>query len=585
MNALPLENLLNNHPVIYCTIDKNGSFSYVNQSASDLLGYQPHELVGTCFMNFVVEQDREKSAGVVKQLFQGAFIDKFVNRYYHRNGSIVTLQWSSQWDEIQQTIYGIAHSKCLHNEVIQQQQYFSLRMKQKRSKLSEAFDQITDAFITLDDQWRVIYTNKSSESILQLPKEQLLANEIWEVLPKAVGGPIEKECKRCLEQQEHVRFEAFYAEPLNKWFEISGHPSLAGISLFIRDITDRKLVEEEMRKLSLIIKHTDNLVLLCHKDGTIKWVNEAFIQTTGYTLEEAAGKRPGDLLGGPFTDIRKVNEIRNKYQKGEGFSGELLYYKKNKEPFWVYISGQAVYDENGNVKELFSIQNNITERKKLEAQLDHERDKLARQTTAAVIKAQEEERSIIGRELHDNVNQLLTTVKLYLEVSLSSNVSKEDLTRRSIKLIQESISEIRNLSKLLSAPTIGKITLVDTVNELCSKIAATKPFVLELNTSGIDNLEVDQDMHLAIYRIIQEHLTNILKHAKASSVSVHLDFVEQSIQLRITDDGKGFDTSSKRKGIGITNMVTRAESVNGHLSITSAPNQGCTLAACFPLFL
>jgi len=585
MNSIPLQELLEYQPVVYCAIDRNGSFSYINQSTADVLGYQPHELIGAPFLNFVVEQDREKSQFAIQQIYQGKYLEKFENRYYHRNGSVVTLQWSSHWSAKDQMVYGIAHSKYLHDEVVQLQQAFSLEIKQKSSKLSETLDQLPDAFLTIDDQWRIIYANKASEQLFFITKELMLANEIWEVFPAAIGSIIETKFKKCLKQQIQVRFETYFSTPINKWFEISAHPSTTGISVLFRDITERKHVEEEMRKLSLIVKHTDNLVTLCNCDGSIKWVNDAFINTTGYKLHEALGLKPGDLLSGPLTDIKKIQSIRKRYLNGEGFNEELLYYKKNGEPFWVYVSGRIIFDEDGQVKELFSIQTDITERKQLEEELEKERETVKRKTTAAVIQAQEEERSVIGRDLHDNVNQLLTTVKLYLEVSLSPNMDKKDLTVKSIKLIQDSINEIRNISKQLSAPTIGNITLDETVNDLCTKIAATKPFKLIIDTSAIEELNIDQEIHLAIYRIIQEHITNILKHASAKSVHLVLDFKDEIIKLMIIDDGKGFDTNGKRDGIGITNMITRAESINGRLTICSELNKGCVLKADFPINL
>ena len=180
-------------------------------------------------------------------------------------------------------------------------------------------------------------------------------------------------------------------------------------------------------------------------------------------------------------------------------------------------------------------------------------------------------------------NQVLTTVKLYQELCLSGIGSSEELITKSIQLLQESINEIRSLSKRLSAPTLGKIKLKDSLNELVDAIAATNRIQIEVDTSQIDNLDVGQDVHLALYRIMQEHLTNILKHASAEQVFITMTLEEGELVLKIMDDGKGFDIRQKRNGIGISNMTTRAESVQGRLVVNSAPGMGCVLMAYIPV--
>jgi len=583
MNVLPLQQMLDFQPVIYCVIDREERFTYVNKTTSDILGYKPHELTGSSFLNYVIEQDRDRTRHIFQKIKEGQFIEKFENQYYHKNGSVITLRWSSQWDKHQQVLLGIGHRVSKDDKIRQLQQAFAQKLKQNNSKLSEVFDRITDGFCTLDEEWRFIYVNKATEQILHLRKEDLLAQVIWDIFPESIGTVIEREYKRCFNEQTQVRFETFYPHPLNKWLEVSAHPSSAGISVFFRDITERKKAEEEMSKLSLIVKHTDHLVLLCDINGRIKWVNDAFTTKTGYTLNEVLGQRPGDILSGPETDQMVVERTRTQYRSGQPFNEIFLYYTKSKQKFWVYATGRVIYDAEGNPKELFSIQTDITDRKLLEEQLAQEREIQQRRETAAIIQMQEQERSLIGKELHDNVNQLLTTVKLYLEMTLTSENNKEDLTKKAIQLVQSSIGEIRNLSKQLSAPTIGNITLNESIKDLCGSIQIAAPFIIKLNTSGVNELEVSQEVHLAIYRILQEHLTNILKHAEAKNVSISLDVADNTITVLVTDDGKGFDPTQKRNGIGVDNMTSRAESINGTLVISSKPGKGCVLQARFPL--
>jgi signal transduction histidine kinase len=148
--------------------------------------------------------------------------------------------------------------------------------------------------------------------------------------------------------------------------------------------------------------------------------------------------------------------------------------------------------------------------------------------------------------------------------------------------LQSCINEIRSISKRLSAPTLGKITLKESIKELVDSINMTRRLQISYDISGLNKLPVPEDVHLAIYRIIQEQLNNIIKHADASKVSIELHNTEEGMLLQIEDDGKGFDPREKRKGIGITNMETRTENIHGKLALISAPGKGCILKARFP---
>jgi signal transduction histidine kinase len=157
------------------------------------------------------------------------------------------------------------------------------------------------------------------------------------------------------------------------------------------------------------------------------------------------------------------------------------------------------------------------------------------------------------------------------------------LLKKSSDLLQFCINEIRILSRQLSAPSLGKIRMKDSIKELVETITATGKADIKLDTNGIHDLEVTEEMHLAIYRILQEHLTNILKHAEATMIRIVIDHVDEAIFIKVTDNGKGFNPEEKKGGIGIANMMSRAESMGGRLSINSAPGLGCVLIAYFGL--
>jgi signal transduction histidine kinase len=221
---------------------------------------------------------------------------------------------------------------------------------------------------------------------------------------------------------------------------------------------------------------------------------------------------------------------------------------------------------------------NINERKRLEKELMEQQ----RGLTAAVIAAQEQERSLISQELHDNVNQLLTAAKLYAGLGRDSVAEAAEMMDKTITLIQTAIDEIRKLSKQLTVSFVNTTALEDAIKELIETVAASNQLTITFHTEHFSPVRENENTKLAVFRILQEHLTNVVKHAKAKHVEVTLRQSEDKLTLIVVDDGKGFDTTQMSEGIGLRNMRSRAESLLGIFSINSQPGKGSTLFVQLP---
>ncbi|TCJ17061.1 hypothetical protein EPD60_07045 [Flaviaesturariibacter flavus] len=211
-----------------------------------------------------------------------------------------------------------------------------------------------------------------------------------------------------------------------------------------------------------------------------------------------------------------------------------------------------------------------------------EQRRMQRQMTQQIIAAQEREREEIGRELHDNVNQVLTTVKLYLELVQSEPAQGARLLPRAVAYLQQCISGIRTLSRELSAPTLGTRSIVDSIAALVEMVGEGGRLDIRFDHEHYKRA-MPKEQKLALYRILQEQLNNIQKHAGASEVLITLDQNASETMLRIRDNGKGFDPTARRAGIGINNIRSRARALGGSLRIETAPGRGCTLQVTLPL--
>ena len=226
----------------------------------------------------------------------------------------------------------------------------------------------------------------------------------------------------------------------------------------------------------------------------------------------------------------------------------------------------------------------LTERKKLEARLLHEEIQKQKQVTQASIIAQEQERNNISKELHDNVNQILMSVKLFIDTAKRDPDEADDLLDKAIEYQLLALEEIRKLSKTLSNSLVKTVGLEESVADLVYNMKKLQQ--LEVNfqfSSGIEE-KLSNDQKLMLFRVIQEQTTNIIKYAEAYSVKILIKEENDIVHLLICDDGKGFDTAKKEgKGIGFLNIVSRADAYNGKVNIISAPGAGCTLELSLPL--
>ncbi len=228
----------------------------------------------------------------------------------------------------------------------------------------------------------------------------------------------------------------------------------------------------------------------------------------------------------------------------------------------------------------------ITARKKAEALLrDMEQTILSqkieeqKKITRAIIHAQEKERNRIGQELHDNINQILASIKLFLQLAADKNKKTKELIREPMDLIDTSIREIRILSGQNVTP-LKNVDLREMIEMLLDQVSANTDMKTEFTYKVPDNY-INDDLKVNIYRITQELVYNSLKHSGAKNLFISVVGDSEKIDIRIGDDGSGFDMTNKRTGIGISNVINRVESFNGTVFIDSSPGNGCTIQCEF----
>ncbi len=247
----------------------------------------------------------------------------------------------------------------------------------------------------------------------------------------------------------------------------------------------------------------------------------------------------------------------------------------------LFITGLFLYN-NQRKKKLLAQKEQIIEKSRADTILKNQ--ELA--TIDAMISGQEKERKRLAEELHDDLGSTLTTVRLYFE-NLKSQFTEEnsqEVFNRTEKLIDEAYEKIRNMSHTRNSGILASKGLIPTLESLAHKITESGKIKVVIIHHGLDK-SLENSLELTIFRILQELLNNIIKHAQASEAVISLTAYKDSINIMVEDNGIGFKKSkyNTKDGIGLHNIETRIESLDGTMEIDSQENRGTTINLDIPL--
>jgi signal transduction histidine kinase len=217
-----------------------------------------------------------------------------------------------------------------------------------------------------------------------------------------------------------------------------------------------------------------------------------------------------------------------------------------------------------------------------------EREQLRAEYVSGIIRAQEEERKRIARELHDSTSQSLTSLMIGLK-ALISTCDKEDMVRRAEELRSvagDTLENVHSLALQLRPSVLDDLGLPEALRRHVADCRKRHQLDIDIAITGLDNSRLPQDVETALYRITQEALTNIVRHSEADTASIFIERTEHKVRAIIDDDGKGFDPAAipgSEGHLGLYGIRERAELLSGHLTIESEPGQGTSLYVEIPL--
>jgi PAS domain S-box-containing protein len=505
-------------------------------------------------------------------------------------------------------------------------------------KYTDLYDFAPVGYFSVDEAGVILEANLTSAALLGIERSRLIQQrlpllvsapsrpDLLAFLKKVFRGPTNEACEALLQPEGGWTLWAA--------FRAVSAVSLAGTGKWCRitfvDITARKHVEAERARLAAIVETSEDAIISEDLNSVITSWNAGAERLFGYTAREAIGRSITMLI--PRNRINEEPEILERIRRGDRLKNYETVRRRNDGSLLnVSLSISPILDSHGQITGVSKITRDITEQKraeearrrnevlaasnrKLQQEIvrrrtveetlkqvaQHERQLLrqARQLHAQqrllshrVLLAQEDERKRISRELHDVIAQTLTGINVHLAgLKLAAARNPEDLEQnigRTQRLVAHSVTIVHEFARELRPAVLDDLGLIPALKTFIKHFHSKTGIVVRLS-AGPEVTQMNGDKRAVLYRVAQEALTNIARHAKARRVEVKIQKLDHTVCLTITDDGKGFKPElllqkRKQQRLGLVGMRERAQMVMGTFTIQSEPGKGTTVRVQIPL--
>ncbi|MBI5943909.1 MAG: PAS domain-containing protein [Chloroflexi bacterium] len=446
-------------------------------------------------------------------------------------------------------------------------------------------ESVSDSIVALDNEWRYTYVNEKAAQTLGRTREQLIGKHIWTEFPEGVEQPFYKAYHKAVETQQPIFLEEYYP-PYDRWFENRIYPSKDGLSIFFHDITERKQAEDEMRRneqiFRLFVEHSPAAIAMFDRD--MKYI----VASRRYQIDYDLGDQ--DVVGRSHYEIFPEMPERWKEIHRRCLAGATE--KNEEDPFprlsgktdWVRWEIRPWYERTGEIGGIILFSEVITERKRAEEELRLHRDRLA-DLSRRLVEVHEAESRAIGRELHDQIGQMLTALKLTLEIASQQPPElREKKNKQTQELVNDLLKRVSALSLELRPPMLDDLGLIPALLWHISRFEEQTGIAVGFKHSGAEGRRFSAEVETTAYRVIQEAFTNIARHARAGRTRLEVHAGSGQMKIQIEDDGAGFDPQAAfKKHRGLSGMRERINLLGGSFRIESQPGKGTKKFIQLPL--
>ena len=482
------------------------------------------------------------------------------------------------------------------NRMIQTRQRAEESLQASESRYHGVVSALSEGVVLQGRDRAITAWNEAVERILGLSADQLQGLKDFDPSWRAVhedGTPFPLETHpgsvtlRTGVPQTGVVMGVHKPEGTLTWISINAVPIFdakdtppSAVVVSFSDISERKRAEDALRTRSRAVEQSPASIVITDCDGNIEYVNPRFEEVTGYAMAEVIGRNPRILKSG-MTPAETYEELWKAISAGGEWRGELCNRRKSGEPFWESAGISGLKDESGKISHYIAVKDDITERKRTEQALQESSERVSA-LTRRLIEVQEEQSRQLARELHDEIGQVLSAVRLNLKLierEDSQGLHREALAE-GLMVIERAISQVRGMSLRLRPPVLDELGILSALRWLVRRQAPQQGLRIRLEAVPED-IALPRNVAEVCYRIVQEGLTNVAKHAEASEVLIRLERTGGRVRVTVRDNGRGFDAASVRAagGLGLLGMEERVKLVGGTLQVESRPGGGTEVRA------
>ena len=344
----------------------------------------------------------------------------------------------------------------------------------------------------------------------------------------------------------------------------------------IEEILGKSLKELSDIKFALDVSA---IVAITDHKGIILYVNNKFCEISKYSREELLGQDHRIINSGHHSK-EFMRDLWRTIAQGKVWKGEIKNRAKNGSSYWVDTTIVPFLNAKDKPYQYVAIRYEITQRK--------EAEEIIKQLPQRIIQAQEQECNRIARDLHDDLGQSLATLKMLIQSSWltepRTSAAIDPNQERIVDYLNTIIEKSRTLATRLRPSSFEMFGLKAALRSMFKDISHRNKIKINFTPCALEGLRFKSET-INVFRIVQEAMTNILKHAKATQVNIKLSKTKQRFKIYIHDNGKGFNLSTSAKGIGLVTMQERVKMLGGSIEVESKPGHGTTITADIPLIV
>jgi PAS domain S-box-containing protein len=500
----------------------------------------------------------------------------------------------------------------LRREAVEREGELLRQIAAVEQDLEGMLDATQDAVAGFDRSLRCRFASPALARLFGTSRARLVGSSLAEIEPHAVGGPLEHALRRAAEGRVTTSVEQFHA-PTGRWFHLRCYPTAQGVLALGADITEQRRVQEALRVAHAGLERT-----VADRTSELRNANELLAATfdrapggiavldlggrylrTNHALQRLLGRSAQDLASLPADAVTWPEDglhkraLMTQLLRGEreSFATEIRYVRPDGSLLWV-SNFVSTISKGGRPWYFVSISQDISDRKQAEAEMLASQAEL-RGLYDRLQSVREEERLALAREVHDELGQLLSAAKIDIKLleddlrastSLPSRRKLLAELRSARQTMDQAIESVRQVALRLRPPALDEQGLGAAIRWHARDFErrTRMQFAVEM-APGLR--EPDGAVATALFRIYQEAVTNVLRHARASRVEVSLGQRGEHLLLRVRDDGVGISRAQARghRSLGITGMRERAAVCRGRLRVASLRGGGTLVSVRVPL--